>query len=120
MGVTTNLVAEKKRISYRNSSFRISLIPREGRGPILDHPPPIFFQILYRTTKWTTYALGVIHYNPHYALVHDNWLTSWFSRPRARKSLGQPVIALWHKWIIVDNPSGIGSSPEVIPDGIGG
>ena len=60
------------------------------------------------TTRLTTYALGDNHYNPHYSLGHDNWLTSWISRPRARNPLGQPVIALGHKWIIVVIPSGIG------------
>ena len=49
----------------------------------------------------------------------DNWLTSWISRPRAcgpraRNPLGQPVIALGHKWIIVAIPSGIGGLPIVI------
>ena len=50
-------------------------------------------------TRLTTYALGDNPRNLHYALVHDNWLTSWISRPRARNPLGQPVIALGHKWI---------------------
>ena len=63
--------------------------------------------------------LGVNHYNPHYSLGHDSWLTSWISRPRAcgpraQNPLGQPVIALGHKWIIVVNPSGIGGLPIVI------
>ena len=53
-------------------------------------------------TRLTTYALGDNPQNPHYALVHDNWLTSWISRPRAfgpraLNPLGQPVIALGHK-----------------------
>ena len=70
-------------------------------------------------TKQTTYALGDNHYNPHYTLVHDNWLISWISRPRAcgpraRNPLGQPVIALGHKWIIVDNPYGISSFPKLL------
>ena len=48
-----------------------------------------------------------------------NWLTSRFSRPRAcgpraRKSLGQPVIALWNEWILWVLPSEIGGSPSVI------
>ena len=64
-------------------------------------------------TRLTTYALGDNPQNPHYALVHDNWLTSWISRPRAfgpraRNPLGQPVIALGHKWILGVIPSGIG------------
>ena len=68
------------------------------------------------TTRLTTYALGDNHYNPHYSLGHDNWLTSWISRPRAfgpraRNPLGQPVIALGHKWIIVVFPSGKGGLP---------
>ena len=47
-------------------------------------------------TRLTTYALGDNPRNLHYALVYDNWLTSWISRPRARNPLGQPVIALGH------------------------
>ena len=48
-----------------------------------------------------------------------NWLTSRFSHPRAcgprvRKSLGQPVIALWNGWILWVLPSEIGGSPSVI------
>ena len=48
-----------------------------------------------------------------------NWLTSRFSRPRAcgpraRKSLGQPVIALWSEWILGVLSSEIGGSSSVI------
>ena len=57
--------------------------------------------------------LGVNHYNPHYSLGHDNWLTSWILRPRARNPLGQPVIALGHKWIIVVISSGTGGLPII-------
>ena len=64
--------------------------------------------------------LGDNHYNPRYSLGHDHWLTSWISRPRscgprARNPLGQPVIALGHKWIIAVVPYGIGGLRTVIP-----
>ena len=58
--------------------------------------------------------LGDNHYNPRYSLGHDNWLTSWISHPRARNPLGQPVIALGHKWIIGIISYGIGGLPIVI------